>query len=222
MNQIPHHTGRFPILLLVVFAALGFVGCASQKPLPFPHSTPRAAVSTGPVLALSPTQDQRATKDNMDKVLALPSCIDPVLLKELGEAGFFREVEVKKSTTSDGGGGGSDYSVQGTLTELAWEVPNYEKKVGTAAAVSFLTGGVGGVIYGSTGTDVNGRAKVHFKVSRKGLSDPVLDKDYSGSVTERKAKFSCDTPSTYREIAAKALRKVIDQFKADLESLLSK
>ena len=44
----------------------------------------------------------------------------------------------------------------------------------------------------------------------------VLDKSYSGTVKETKAKMNSDTPGTGREIAAKALAKVIADLKADL------
>jgi uncharacterized protein YceK len=204
------------ILLMLLFA-IGLTGCASIEPLPFAFSPPQVAHPGAPALTLSQTEDHRNGKDDMDKVLDLPKCFDTVITKELGESGMFSKVELKTSSTNE-----ADYVLRCTLNKLEWEVPNYDRMVGTTFVLSIFTGGIGGVAYASTQTDVIGRAKMRFIVSRKDQSDILLDREYCGTVTERKAKLSCDFPSTYREVAAMAFRQVFDQFKTDMGRIVSK
>lgn len=153
----------------------------------------------------------------MDKVLELPSCFDVVIANELTNSGLCKAVELKPNASTN-----SQYDLQCTLHCLEWEVPDYKHKVRTAFTVSLLTGGIGGVAYGSTSTEVYGRAKMRFVVSEKNRNEVLLDREYSGAATERKSKFNCDTATTYREMAAKAFQQAFEQFKADLEKVILK
>ena len=112
--------------------------------------------------------------------------------------------------------------LNGELHRFAWEVPNYKRIVGTAAAVSFATGGIGGLAYGSTSTDVHGHVRVRFVVKKKESEVAALDKEYEATVTEKKAKLNSDLPKTRRAIVARALKDVMEQFKADLAEVTSK
>ena len=207
----------FGRILIFCLLALTVSGCVTKQPLPFEYSAARPAQAGGSHLTLAPMKDGRTAKNTMDKVLDVPACIDTALERELNNSGLFQQVELKSDPKQSGG-----LLLQTSLNELAWEVPNYKSIVGTAFTVSLLTGGIGGMAYGSTETDVYGHAKVRFILSQEGSPEILLDREYSANSKARKAKLNCDTPATYREMAAKALRDVYNQFKADLDKILSK
>ncbi len=211
-NSRRHPCACFGVMLLLV--VLAGSGCITQKPLPFAHSPPAVAPANAPALSVLPTKHERPEKDNMDKVLALPACMDPVLVTELERSGLFSCVRLETNGTPAAG-----YVVQGRLRDLRWEVPDYDAMLGTVFVVSFLTGGIGGVIYGSTSTDVFGHATVHFVVSDAQGTRVFLDRDYVATAKEKKSKFKCDTPGTYRLVAAKAYKEVLDRFKDDVRQL---
>lgn len=198
----------------ILAAGALLTGCASQQPLPYAYSPAHPAVAGAPTLIIKPTQDQRTAKDDLDKTLNIPKCLDDAMVTELGNSGWFTQVNLYLEAKTNG-----NYLLECSLNELTWEVPDYADKMETAAVVSVLTGAVGGLVYGSTKTDVNGQAKMRFVLSKE-PGGVLLDKEYSATATERKIKFECDTPGTYREMAAKAFQKVLEQFKADLEARL--
>jgi hypothetical protein len=195
---------------LAVFVLTGGVGCVSQKPLPYSYKSPQPVPVSGPKLIIDEVNDQRS-KDNMDKALKLPASVEEVVLKEMEGAGIFHEV-VRKSNSDP-----EVYILKPTLTELRWEVPSYDRKVGTAMGLSIATGGIGGLIYGSTGTEVLGHSSMRFILLRG--EKQVLNKEYKATATEKKSKLSCDTPDTYREMAAKALQQIMQEFKEDLQKI---
>lgn len=198
--------------LAFIFLSLLCVGCVSQKPLPFQFSTLQSSPASAPKLLISPVTDQRSKKDTMDKVIEIPAALDVVLVKELQNVGLFSSVTNPSSNFP------KSYQIQTVLKDLRWEVPNYNRTVGTTFAISLLTGGIGGIAYGSTGIDVLGHAKMQFTLtdSKKKL---LLDREYDATFTERKAKLNCDTPDTYREVAAGALKNVIEKLTVDLREL---
>jgi hypothetical protein len=197
--------------LLLFGLAIAGMGCATHKPLPFAFSPATPLNANGPILTVRPVQDDRGVKDNMDKTLALPTCLDPVLVTELERSGLFSRVEL--STNSQPAAG---YVLQGKLNRLQWEVPGYDRILVTIGIVSFLTGGVGGVIYGSTPADVLGHATVHFTLTDAEGKRILLDREYVATETRSRAKLASDLPSTYRERAATAFKSVLEQFKEDL------
>lgn len=189
-------------------------GCVTRKPLPYQFSQPLPPITHGPELAIAPTKNSRVAKDNMDKVLYVPGCLDGVLLKELEGAGIFKSV-----TLNTNGIAADQYLLEPSLVDLRWEVPNYNSKLATAFTVSLLTGGIGGLAYGSTGTEVLGHATVHVKLTDVRQKQIILERDYQASSKDKRSKFNCDTPTTYREMAAAALKEVIDELKNDLRKL---
>lgn len=203
------------ILLLVVFAG---AGCATQEPLPFAYSTPVPPAAGAPSLTVLPTQIKRTGDENMMyDVLKLPECLDPVLVKELEGSGLFSHVELKTNGLPETG-----WMLQCRIEELRWEVPGYNGMVGTMFVVSILTGGVGGVIYGCTDADVLGHAQAQFNLTSVPGNQELLNRDYAATNKETKIKLVCDTPTAYREAAAKSFKKVMDQFESDVKQLNQK
>lgn len=203
---------RLPFtLIILLFAVTGF-GCVSQKPIPFNYSAVKAATTTAPKLSVLPTENQRI-RDKMDKVVVLPTGLNFVIVRELRATGLFSDVALKAPNSSE-----TNFVLQATLKELRWEIPNYGKMVGTTTVISALTGGIGGLAYGSTGVDVHGHARVQF-VLKNPRGATVLNREYFSKTTERKAKMNSDTPTAYREVAASSLKEVINQFTDDLRQL---
>ena len=152
----------------------------------------------------------------MDKVLKLPDCIDSVLVTELQGAGLFKKVGL-----STNGVVADRYLLEPSLVDLRWEVPDYKRKVGTAFTISLLTGGIGGVAYGASGTDVLGHATLRVKLTDTQQKQVVLERQYQATAKDNRSKFGCDTPDTYRDMAARALKQVVEDLKKDLRELRS-
>lgn len=203
----------YPLLVALVAVALG-CGCISQKPLPFAHGTPLPARASGPALAIMPAESLRLGTGTADKVLQIPECIDPVTVKELQGIGLFSTVTFCTNSAPKNG-----YVLHSQLKELRWEVPNHDSMVTTVFVVSLFTGGIGGVIYGCTDTDVFGYADVHFRLENTHTSQTVLDRDFKATEKRRTTKLSCDTPATMREVSAGALRTVFNEFESELKQL---
>ncbi len=108
-----------------------------------------------------------------------------------------------------------------TLEEMKWEVPNYDRILATAFVTSLLTGGVGGVIYGSTKVDVYGDTTLKIKIIEQDTGKILIDKDYKAHIKERKAKLSCDTSTTKSEICGKSLKAAMELFKIDLAKIIT-
>lgn len=195
------------LILLVVFCG---VGCVSQKPLPYSYSMPQTRPAAGPRLVVAEVNDQRI-QDDMDKVVKVGEQVQEVVRKEMEAAGIFREVMERAEDD------GASFTLKPTITELRWEVPNYDRIIANSLIFGFATGAVGGVIYGSTGTDVYGYSAMHFVLLRG--DKEVLNKEYQAKIIERKTKMACDLPSTYREVAAKALQRIMQEFKSDLQKV---
>jgi hypothetical protein len=215
IRALKHFAGRVKgITLLAAVVLLLTSGCVSTKPLPYHFAQPVPPPSNGPELAVAPTKNARPAKDNMDKVLQLPDCLDNVLVKELEGAGVFGQVHL-----STNGIAADQYLLEPSLVDLRWEVPDYDRKVATVFAVSLLTGGIGGIGYGATGTDVLGHAKLHVKLTDMQKRQVVLEREYQATAKDNRSKLNCDTPSTYREMAASALKQIIEDLKQDLRNL---
>jgi hypothetical protein len=199
------------ILILLMVTS----GCISPKPLPYQFAAPNPVPSQAPEPALAPAKNARPTKDTMDKVLELPACIDAVMVKELEGSGVF-----KKVTLTTNGVASAEYLLEPSLLELRWEVPDYGRKVGTTFAISFLTGGIGGLGYAATGTDVFGHATLRAKLTDSRSKAVMLEREYHATAKDNRAKLNCDTPNTYREMAASALKQIMEQLKDDLRKLV--
>jgi hypothetical protein len=201
---------NFVTVSLVFLVLLVGIGCASQKPLPYSYTSPQPLPVTGPKLIIAELKDERS-RDEMDKVLKVQESVEEVVFKEMEGAGIFREVEQRRE------GDGESFTLKPTIRELRWEVPDYDRKLGIAIGIGVATGGIGGFIYGSTGTDVYGYSSMQF-VLLHGEKE-ILTKEYKAKAIEKKSKLACDTAPTYREMAAKALQQIMLEFKSDLQKV---
>jgi hypothetical protein len=193
-------------ILAVTILLLVTSGCLSQKPLPY-AAVSRNVVPTGPRLQVLPVEDKRLAKDELDKLLEIPKCVEQALVAEMEGVGLFQSV-------ANGSPGGTGYTLRVVLEDFRWEVPKYDALVGKAFGISIATGGLGGLIYGSTDTPVLGHTTMLVVLSSP--QSELINKRYVGRVEEERAKLNCDTASTRREMAAKGLADAIRQFKADV------
>lgn len=192
-------------------------GCGATK-LPFNYTYSSRETPTGNVVvALQGMRDNRADRE-IDKIYVnSPSTeLNTILKEEISGTGLVKGIVVKDASPSadELRSSGANFVVIPVLKDLKWEVPGYDAIKTLAFTTSFLTGGVGGVIYGSTSTDVYGMAELSVRVIDLNSAD-VIDKAYTGRIEDRKAKLVCDTPGTKNEMVTRALKEAVDKFRAD-------
>jgi hypothetical protein len=193
------------------------VGCATRQPFvySYPPLQKDAPANLGTV-AIEPTKDLRTTTNELDQVLFLPQGLDQIVAREIESTGRFARIV---SLTNGVARGNDDLLLDVKLNRLTWEIPRHSQIVGTVFVISLFTGGIGGIIYGSTSTDVLGHAELSFKLSNPSKSRVLLEGRYTGDIQEKVTKLSCDTPGTGRTIAGKAVKLAMEQFKSDLNHL---
>jgi hypothetical protein len=103
------------------------------------------------------------------------------------------------------------------LERLDWLVPGYEAMLRKAYLTSFLTGGLGGLAYGSTDTTVQGHATLKIRMRQSGRE--VLNKEYVGFYEEKIDKLRCDSLETKSRVAGLALSSAIEGLITDINSL---
>jgi hypothetical protein len=204
----------FSLLLLV---STLMVGCATRQPFDYPYPAPAASKAGSGSLAIQAVVDHRGGSNELDKVLFIPSGLDRIVDREVESTGRFANTV---QLTNGVARGNEDFLLDVTLRKLEWEIPNHDQMVGIVFGLSLVTGGVGGVIYGSTSTDVMGHAQIAFKLSRPSTGKVLLEREYTGDVQRRVTKFNCDTPKTGRRLAGAAVRNVMEQFNRDLDNLV--
>jgi hypothetical protein len=87
-------------------------------------------------------------------------------------------------------------------------------------AISILTGGLGGLAYGSGTTDLNGNAKLRIVIKDGNTGENLLDKEYGSQATEQMSRFKTDSREERAKIIGKAVKQLITEFKADLERVV--
>jgi len=107
--------------------------------------------------------------------------------------------------------------ITGVLDQLEWNVPDYDAMRGKAFAVSFLTGGIGGLAYGSTGTPVRGIVRMRVSFARSGTF--IMKGEYAGFYEEKLAKLKCDTMETKARIVGFAVSDAVEKLVKDVEKL---
>ena len=145
-------------------------GCAA----PFNYAIPTPnLVDTGPVCVtikpsiLSPHEDTTKLFDtDLDQTLL------EIFDSELAASGYFKETIRIASlseldSTSPTGQTCEVFILHPTFSSIRWSVPDYEEKMMKAGVISGLTGGIGGLIYGSTKTDMESESVVSIKFTHQ-------------------------------------------------------
>jgi len=203
--------------LILVFA----FGCGPAK---FVYKSPEieSPKGSGLVLAYRNVEDQREDRkiDEAYKSKNPVKDVERIIEEEIRSTGLFEKVflvsEEQLNDQSYLKENNVRFLMGSVLKELKWEVPKYGAKVTGAMAATFLTGLIGGLIYGSINTDVNGNIILKVSVTDVSTGKLYIDKEYVGRCTERKAMLSCDTPETKATVVGNSLKSAMDQFKSDL------
>ncbi len=209
-------------LQLFVLLSLFFVGCATKSEFLYHYPNTTKDRPTGLIVACESLRDERDKPCEIDKIFKANPIeeIGRIIQQEIMSTGLF--IEVIQLSEGDAEGAerrpyfDADIYVSAKLLEMDWKVPNYDAMIGKAFGLSVLTGGIGGMIYGSTETDVYDDARIRIKVIDLRLQKTLLDKEYIGHAEEKMKKLKCDTPNTKARMIGNAIEIVMASFKEDL------
>ena len=197
----------FSILLAIVVLFLS--GCATNRAIvSLPYTMPAlgddtpspSSEYTGAIKVIDYRQER-----SVDMFLSEPvdEFVTKALEAELSSIGAFASILPQGSRPAP------DYLVEIYLHEITWAVPNHKGMVKTAFWTSFLTGGVGGLIYGSTDTPVFGHVSVDLKIKESSTNTIVLEESLEGLHEEKIAKLKSDTLTTKARVIAMALKNAL-------------
>jgi hypothetical protein len=207
---------------LALFGFFG-TGCVSQPPkAKLPYAWPVASqtmtvasTEERPSAVIVLVEDKRE-----DRVLEaflsepIPETVKRIVAAELGQTGVFSTLEIRPVSTARP----AAVELGIVLEDVSWAVPNYERMVQTAFWTSFLTGGIGGVAYGSTETPVYGRAALSLRATRLADQAVIFEHRAEAVHEEKKAKFSSDTLETRLHMSATALNLAMAQLRKAVEA----
>ena len=143
--------------------------------------------------------------------------LDPILEKSASDAvaDALRKALIDSKLALVSTDSSAKWEIQCKLTRLDWVVPDYKAMLKKVFATSFLTGGIGGLAYGSTSTPVQGNAVLRLRVVKAGQE--VFTHEYIGFSEEKLAKLKCDTMETKSRVAGAALSDAIEKFLKDMD-----
>ena len=203
-------------LLPICFLMLFMGGCATTKTsFRYDNTINNKPIISNLSLAVAYPKDDRIPNKRIDKMWDNDPIIeiDRIIKEEIKSTGLFREIVPMDNNCCR-------IILYTTLKELAWEVPNYDKLLRNTFMISFLTGGVGGIIYGNTDTDFYGKVRIRLVLADKDYKSNMLDKEYYYRAEEKVTKFKTDSAEERAKIIGIAFKHVIEQFKEDLDKVI--
>ncbi len=201
--------------LALVLLPMLLVGCVTKQPFIYDYS-PLAQNPGKKSLGVLPPLNERFVQNDLDKVLDLPKGLADVLVREMESTGHFSAAMPVTKLSAERGA--TDYLLTIVLRQFDWQIPDRDEIAATSMGVAAATGAVGGLVYGSTSTEVSAVTRIGLRLTTsKGAV--ILSKEYIGHATMKTLKMNCDAPGTGRKIAGKALKDVVDQFKRDLQTV---
>ena len=210
----------FSLVLICVVMSMS-LGCAEKSVFLYDRPEMKAGPASGRILLCRETTDARVDReiDNAYEKETIPE-VRNVIEQEMLSTGLFEKVvwTTNGQMSEKNLKSGSWLALDTSLDELKMEVPDRATIQALAFVISMATGGLGGVIYGLTPTDVDGTSKFTARLVALSSGKTLLDKKYRGKHTMSKTKFTCDSPGTQAEVAGKALKQAMEQFKADVSN----
>lgn len=213
-----HIYKTLPFFLIATFL---FVGCASKTGLIYDHPKTDILTTSNLKVAVAHPEDERQPNEKVDKMWAGDPAEDikKVISDELKSTGLFKEIVVlpleDKTKLRD-----VNFILNSSIKDLAWEIPNLEDQEGKMLVISILTGGIGGLIYGSGDTDFYGKAKLKITIKESETNATLLDKEYVSRVEEKMARLNTDSYEERSKIIAKAVKRIMEEFKTDLQEVI--
>jgi hypothetical protein len=199
---------RSNLIRIVLGAALLALasGCATnRKPVQLPYTFPTRATASpdAPAAEIANVTDTREDR-SLDMFLSerTPDFLRKAFAAEFEAAGTFARVAI----TSGAATGPAPLVIDLALKDVSWAVPNHEKMVKTAFWTSLLTGGLGGLAYGSTDTPVFGHAALVVKVTERSSGRVLFNETVETLHEEKMAKLKSDTLGARSQVMAAALK----------------
>ena len=190
------------IMFMLVALLLG--GCASNRQAIYlPYNPPTGSSPDAPTAVIASITDRRP--DGMMGAFlknGFESFVQESLGAELEAAGILHIASTQNNPAAR-------YTIDVTVNDVSWAVPNHSGMVRTVFWTSFLTGGLGGVAYGSTSTPVFGRAEFALRIIDRESGSVVLAQSFEGLHEEHTAKLKCDTMETRARVMAEAWKLAV-------------
>lgn len=208
-------------LPLFIIAMICLVGCASKTALIYEHPKTDIQTTSELIIAVSHPIDERQPNEKVDKMWVDDPAkdIEKVISAELKSTGLFKEI-VTVSLGDDTKLHDVDINLSSSIKELAWEIPNLEEQEGKMLGISILTGGIGGLIYGSGDTDFYGKARLEIAIKENKTNVTLFNKEYISRVEEKMARLKTDSYEERSKIIAKAVKRIMEEFKTDLQEII--
>ncbi len=214
--------------LLLLVAMLG-LGCATKPnkvrlPYEWPENTAITAMpASAPTANIASVLDTREDA-SIDMYLEEPfaDTIRAIIAAELTQSRVFSSVAPRSISDATP----AEFELGVVVEDASWMVPNYDRILKTAFWTSFMTGGIGGVAYGSSSTPVFGRAALSVTATRTSDRTIVFQQRVEAIHEEKMAKLSSDTLTTRLRMISIALKRTMEQLSAkmreDAESFTNK
>ncbi|VBB44419.1 hypothetical protein TRIP_B330525 [uncultured Desulfatiglans sp.] len=213
--------------LLFVVAILSLCNaCASKTPFVY-NPPPIGANRSGSLsISLDRLDDRRQGDTDIDAIFEQHPVeeIDRIIEHEMISTGLFSSV-VRPDSRAEGETGfmesnETDLHADLDLLMLQWECPDGDEIAATTVVLSALTGVVGGLIYACTETYVIGTAHMDLKLTDVKTGDLLFEKTYIADYNHPCSKIKFDHPTTKAEAIGGSVQVLMQEFKADLNSLL--
>jgi len=198
-------------------------GCATTTPFIYDYPQTAKPVVTELKIVITYPKDEREPNKEVDKMWSKNPVEDigKVIEDEIQSTGLFREtVLIKKGEDEKIALNDVQMVLKTSLKELAWEIPNLKEQENKTLVISILTGGIGGLVYGSCSTDFYGKAKLRVVLEDRETKKVLLDKEYFSRAEEKMARLKTDSAEERAKIIGKAVKQIVDQLKADLEQIV--
>lgn len=200
-------------------------GCVRTASFRYDYPQGSKPAVAGLKIAYTYPKDERQPNEDVDKMWSKDPIEDigKIIQEEIQSTGLFGEVvpiakgEEEKLVLEKSG---IRMVLHASIKELSWEIPNLKEQETKAFVISILTGGIGGLIYGSGSTDFYGKAKLRVVLDNRETGRNLLDKEYSSRAEERMARLKTDSANERARIIGRAVKQVMEQFKADLDRAL--
>lgn len=210
LNQI-----IFSIFIIIL------AGCSAKSQFIYDHPVESELAEHAQLVAVvMPVIDQREDGKEIDQIFADNPLqkIQKIIKEELIHSGYFSEVILlqEDQPTDD-----ADISFVPQLSKMQWLVPDYDEMLGKTFIISILTGGIGGIAYGSGETDVIGEMHLKLEMIDIESKQVIHDKTYVGHFSQKMKKLNCDSPETKATVIGKSLKNAMKNMSSDLHDVFT-
>jgi len=200
------------------FVIMFFSGCAGKSPFIYEDNSSSNLKADGPSIAIQYIIDKRTGDTDIDESFETDPLIDMsnILKNEIESTGYFSNVYLIEENSSYLN---TDhfYIIRPYLINMKWEIPNYEDMIGNLMFISLITGGLGGIIYGSTETDVLGDVSLNIVMENKYSGHVLIDKQYNGHSKKSYSKFVSDSNFKKSRVIGYAFSEIMSKLKSDIK-----